>query len=501
MNRLFLFTLSTCGFATVAIAAPPAQDLPNVVWIIVEDMSANFGCYGETTIKTPSVDRLAAEGVRFSNAFVTAPVCSACRSAMITGMYQTSIGAHHHRSGRGKVKIHLPDFVTPAPKLFHNAGYTTLNLTFEEFVYSPERVREDAKVSIAKTDYNFEWDEAMYDRVHWLARKAGQPFFCQIQLRGGKLRGHGDGERWPREVEKVLGTRTAAENVTLPPYLPDDPLIREDWAQYLDTVRYADWEVGRIVDWLRETGELDRTYIFFLTDHGISHVRNKQFCYDGGMHVPLIICGPGVKTGHVREDVVEQIDLAATSLALTGIDIPSWMQGRDILTADYVPRPVAISARDRCDETVDRIRAVRTRRWKYIRNFYPERPYLSPNRYKDGKPIVKTMRRLHAAGKLDDAQSRIMAETRPAEELYDIEADPYELANLAGQAEHAATLGELRQALHDWMKWSGDRGQQPEPPALYDSDMAVNLNTKSSDQAVILQQNIKLMKQWAEAGK
>ena len=275
MNRLFLFTLSTCGFATVAIAAPPAQDLPNVVWIIVEDMSANFGCYGETTIKTPSVDRLAAEGVRFSNAFVTAPVCSACRSAMITGMYQTSIGAHHHRSGRGKVKIHLPDFVTPAPKLFHNAGYTTLNLTFEEFVYSPERVREDAKVSIAKTDYNFEWDEAMYDRVHWLARKAGQPFFCQIQLRGGKLRGHGDGERWPREVEKVLGTRTAAENVTLPPYLPDDPLIREDWAQYLDTVRYADWEVGRIVDWLRETGELDRTYIFFLTDHSISHVRTS----------------------------------------------------------------------------------------------------------------------------------------------------------------------------------------------------------------------------------
>jgi arylsulfatase A-like enzyme len=341
----------------------------------------------------------------------------------------------------------------------------------------------------------------MYDRVHWLAREAGRPFFCQIQLHGGKLRGHGDGQRWPRQVEKVLGSRTEARDVTLPPYLPDDPVIREDWAQYLDTVRYTDWEVGQIVGRLRETGELDRTYVFFLTDHGISHVRNKQFCYDGGIHVPLIVCGPAVSPGRVREDMVEQIDLAATSLALAGIEPPSWMQARDILASDGTSRRYAISARDRCDETVDRIRAVRSRRWKYIRNFYPERPYLAPNRYKDNKPIIQAMRRLHATGKLNDAQSRIMATTRLTEELYDLEADPYELANLAGRAEHAATLQEMREALQDWIKWSGDRGQQPEPPGMYDSDMAVYLNTNSSDQAADLRRNIDIMKQWAQAGK
>ncbi|QDU61894.1 Arylsulfatase [Planctomycetes bacterium Pan216] len=477
---------------------------PNIVWIVVEDMSADFRCYGQKVIETPNVDRLAKQGVKFTNAVVTAPVCSACRSALVTGMYQTSIGAHQHRSGRGEKKIHLPDFVVPVPELFQKADYHVNNLSFGDFVRSEAQVKKNPKVKTAKTDYNFESDPAMYDATHWAARKPGQPFFCQVQLRGGKLRGPGDGEKWPKQVEKTLGSRTDPSRVTLPPYLPDDPVIREDWAQYLDTVRYTDWEVGKILERLEQAGVLDQTYIYFLTDHGISHVRNKQYLYDGGMHVPLIVKGPAIEPASVREDPVEQIDLGASSLVLAGVGKPAWMQGRDIFAADYVPRDYAVSARDRCDETVDRIRALRSPRWKYIRNFHPERPYLAPNRYKDNKPILQAMRRRHASGQLNAEQARIMADTRPEEELYDLKNDPYEATNLAESPDHALRLISMRRALSDWVHWSGDRGQQTEPEGMYDSDMAVYLKAlerRQPEGAQEIRDNIAQMKAWAAEGK
>src|SRR5688572_16643005 len=207
------------GVASPAGAGAPAR--PNIVWIIAEDMSPDFACYGETTIRTPNVDRLAAEGVKFERAFVTGPICSISRSALLTGMYQTSIGAHHHRSGRGELKIHLPQGVTPVPRLFKDAGYHTSNVTTADFT------KEGDRVAIAKTDYNFEWDESMYDTTHWSVRKPGQPFFAQVQMNGGKLRGPGNTDRWPARVERTLGSRTPAAAVKLPPYLPDDPVIRE----------------------------------------------------------------------------------------------------------------------------------------------------------------------------------------------------------------------------------------------------------------------------------
>ena len=178
-----------------ALTAPTPQERPNILWLIVEDMSPHFSCYGETSITTPHVDRLAAEGVLFQNAFVTAPICSIARSALITGRYQTSIGTHHHRSGRGELKIQLPPPVTPILDAFQDAGYQTLNLSINEFLRGDQEVRRDPKVRIAKTDYNFEWDQTLYDRVHWTHRAAGQPFFAQVQLRGGKLRGHGNKPR------------------------------------------------------------------------------------------------------------------------------------------------------------------------------------------------------------------------------------------------------------------------------------------------------------------
>ncbi len=468
-------------------------------------MSANFSCYGETRIQTPNVDRLAREGTRFSKAFITCPVCSPCRSALITGMYQTSIGAHHHRSGRGVEKIRLPDGVQPAPVLFQKAGYYTC-------IGGP-LVWGKAE-TLGKTDYNFEWDRAMYAGNDWATgatgatgsgrkRVAQQPFFMQVQLHGGKYR---EGRNWPEVARRELGSFTNPSDVALPPYYPRDPLILEDWARYLDAVRYTDKQVGEVLERLEKEGILDQTVIFFMTDHGISHARGKQFLYDEGTHVPLVVRGPGIDKGKVRDDLIEHIDLAATSLALAGIDVPRWMQGRNVLARDYAPRDAVFAARDRCDETVDHIRGVRTERFKYIRNYLPDRPHLQPNRYKDNKPIVKRLRELHAAGKLDELQEKLLfAPTRPAEELYDLRDDPFEIKNLASNPAHRQTLIEMRERLARWEVATNDRGRQPEPESMYDSDMAVYLGEqggqKPGGQVDVLRKNIELMKRWAKEGK
>jgi arylsulfatase A-like enzyme len=483
-------TLWCSALALMPTLDAQAQDSrPNIVWIVVDDMSANFSCYGETTIRTPHVDRLAREGTRFAKAFVTAPVCSPCRSALITGMYQTSIGAHHHRSGRGVETIHLPEGVAPVPVLFQRAGYYTA-------IGGPQ-VRGKG---LGKTDYNFEWDPSMYDGNDWAGRRPGQPFFMQVMLHGGKYR---EGKNWEETVRRELGEPTRPEEVTLPPYYPRDPLIRTDWARYLDAVRYTDKQVGDVLRRLEEEGLLDQTIVMFMTDHGISHARGKQFLYDEGIHVPWVIRGPGIPRGQTRDDLVEHIDMAATSLALAGIPIPSSMQGRNVLARDDQPRDAVFAARDRCDETVDHIRSVRTDRFKYIRNFLPDRPHLQPNRYKDNKPIVRKLRELHASGQLDELQERLLfAPRRPREELYDLNADPHEIHNLADDPAHLDTLKALRARLEQWMETSGDRGRQPESAAMYDSDMAVYLQSKAaSEQDQVLRRNIALMKRWAAEGK
>ncbi len=458
---------------------------PNIVWIIVEDMSCHFGCYGETSIRTPNVDRLAAEGVKFDKAFVTAPVCSPCRSALITGMYQTSIGAHQHRSGRGTEKIHLPSKIRLVPAMFREAGYYTCNGFIENRRKRP-----------GKTDYNFEYDKAVYDGTDWADRKPGQPFFAQVQLAGGK----GRTKKTPKPIDPA--------DVKLPPYYPDDPVIRDDWAQYLNAAMNTDIQVGQIVQRLRNEGIYNNTFIFFMTDHGISHARGKQFLYDEGTRVPLIVRGPGLKAGTVREDLVIHIDMAATSLALAGITVPEWMEGKDILAEDYQRRDHIVSARDRCDETVDRIRCVRTDRYKYICNFYPNRPYLQPCAYKDKKEILKALRRLHKEGKLNRDQKLIMAERRPKEELYDLQKDPWELHNLAGDDSHRRILSNMRKMLDQWIRETNDRGQHRESEAMYDSDMKVyvdGMKKRSGDEwarhAELIERNIALMKKWQAEGK
>src|SRR5688572_16124970 len=455
MKRLSLLVI--LSFASLAAQAAGAETRPNILWFVVDDMSANLSCYGEKTIQTPNIDRLAREGTKFNHAFTTAPVCSPCRSAFITGMYQTTIGAHQHRSGRGEEKIHLPAGVEPVPAIFQRAGYFTAIGTGLPSVNrqgKKAKAKADGSRGLGKTDYNFEWDQKIYDSNDWAGRKQGQPFFMQVQLGGGKLRGGSDTsarERSERAKEE-FGSGTDPEKVTLPPYYPSDPVLLRDWAAYLDAVRFTDKHVGDVISRLEAEGILEQTLVIFATDHGISHARGKQFLYDEGTHVPLVVRGPGIAKGKVRDDLVELIDITPISLAAAGISIPSAMQAKNVFATEYRPREFVYAARDRCDETTERIRSVRSDRFLYIRNFHPQRTHLQPNAYKDGKSIVQTLRALHGAGRLDPvAEKLLFSPTRPAEELYEWTTDRWQVKNLAGDATHQVTLEKLRGRLDQWM--------------------------------------------------
>lgn len=488
----------TLMFTMAWPATSAADERPNLVWIIVDDMSVNFSCYGETAIQTPNVDALAEQGVRFTNAYVTAPVCSTCRSAFITGMYQTAIGAHNHRSGRGSEKIRLPDGIPMLPSLFQDAGYQT---SITGWPIKPKNRK-------GKTDYNFEWDAEIYDSADWTDRKPGQPFFCQIQTPGGKRRGATSekSKSFQQQCKKIFGDITDVSKVTLPPYYPNEPAILQDWAAYLDSCRYTDHLVGEVVARLKETGDYDNTIILFMTDHGISHARGKQFLYDEGLHVPLVIAGPGIESGTTRTDLVEHIDIAALSLSIAGIEIPTTMQAQDILASDYAPRDAVFAARDRCDETVDYIRSVRTKRFKYIRNYLPARPHLQPCAYKDKKEILQSLRSAYAAGRLNELQSQLLfADSRPEQELYDLQADPFETQNLATNPKFKSQLEQMQARLSKWEVETNDQGRTPESDKMFDSDMKVYVNTVQrkgdAKQQQILNDNINLMRKWKNEGK
>jgi arylsulfatase A-like enzyme len=461
------------------------EERPNILWIVVEDMSCHFGYNKEPLVNTPNVDRLAGEGIVYNNAYVSAPVCSASRSAMITGMYQTSIGAHHHRSSRGEMKIHLPEGIKTIPEYMSDAGYYTCNTNHNL----------DGK---GKEDYNFVYStEDLYDGIDWSGRAEGQPFFAQVQLRGGKLR---NVPRWYEEVVAGLDPDilVSEEDVKLPPYYPDVEAFRHDWTIYLNAVQYTDVKVGQILKRLEQDGLMENTVVFFITDHGISQARGKQFLYDEGARIPFIIWAPESYRPEIREDLIIHIDMAATTLQLAGIEIPEYLDANPLLGDDYIPREYIVTARDRCDETVDHIRSVRRDNYKYIRNYLPMRPYLQPCRYKDNKPWMPVLRDLDRQGKLNEVQQLVTAKTRPAEELYNLSADPFEINNLADNVQYKEVLSQLRSDLEGWIAETGDKGINPESEEMYDSDMAVYLGRKENQE---IKDNIALMKKWAEEGK
>jgi arylsulfatase A-like enzyme len=324
----------------------------------------------------------------------------------------------------------------------------------------------------------------------------------QVQLHGGKLRGASatQYENFDQQVKAVFDEATAPSQVMLPPYYPRDPILLKDWSTYLDSVRITDHHVGLVMQRLRKEKLIDNTLIIFLTDHGISHARGKQFLYDEGTHIPLIIRGPKVNQGTTRTDLVEHIDVAAVSLAAANIEIPKTMQGQNLLAPDFQPKQAIFAARDRCGEAVDQIRSVRSERYLYIKNFYPQRPHLMPSTYKDGKLIIQRLRELHMNQRLSQLSEKLLfAPTRAAEELYLYGQDKWQTINLADDPQYSQTLAEHRQRLDQWIEETNDPG--PETLEVYTLETEDQMKaTKNKTTRESYRANTELYKRWAQEG-
>lgn len=425
---------------------------PNIIWIVADGMSPHWSCYGETTIQTPCIDRLANEGIRFNRAFATSSLSSPSFSALFTGYYQTRMGSHHHPSQRNEEEgagdslyqssYHVP--VKSIPERFQDVGYFT--------VLAGNGRNVDEEELSPKLDCNFIWDENIYDGDDWFVRGSDQPFFAQIQLAGGKGR------------EAQVTNPVNPNDVQLPPYYPDHPVLREDWARYLNSIIQFDLEVGKIMDRLSEEGIEDNTIVFVFSVNGMNHLRGKQFLYDEGIRVPFIIWGPKtLSRGKVNNELVSLIDVSATSLAIAGIPVPDGMDSRSLLGGNQKKREFIAAAVDRCDETVDCIRCIRTENVKYIRNYFADRTYIQPNQARDSLQITQTMKDLLQDGQLLPMQSQIFSENRPPEELYIFYEDLYELNNLAPSRRYSGLLNKMRQFHLEWMRESRDLGLIPEP--------------------------------------
>ncbi len=454
---LFLMFLFFSCSGKRELKANNRPEKPNILWIYLEDTAPLLSCYGTSLISTPNIDNLATNGVLYTNVFVPAPVCSASRSSIITGIMATTLGAqNHHGSRTVESAIYLPNHVKTIPELFKKDGYFTFNN--------------------GKDDYNFIYDrKELYDQdytYHPLYGKGGvrldlstlkgkEPFFGQIQLYGGK-------EIFSDSFKENVKTPVDRSKIELPPYLPNHPDIIEEYANHLDAIQITDEKVGDIIKKLEDSHLLDNTIVFFFSDHGMRMTRNKQFLYDGGLHVPLIIAdfskgNKALKPGSTNDDLIGGLDIGTSSLALACIPIPGYMEGRNIFNDSVAPREYVISTRDRCDFTIDRIRSVRSKEFKYIRNFKTDRPYTQPTYMDvDGIKFVQVMKQLHKEKKLDCVQDRFMSDERPSEELYDVKTDPFEINNLARDPEHSETLKKFADILNQWIVETDDKAQYGE---------------------------------------
>jgi uncharacterized sulfatase len=444
--------IQVCPTCSTRDSSDEAGTHPNILWLTAEDMSPNLGAYGDLYAVTPHIDRLAREGVRYLNAFAPIGVCAPARSSLITGMYAPAIGSHHMRS-----KAILPEGFKLYPEHLREAGYYATNNS--------------------KEDYNLRrpppgtWDESS-TRAHWRNRKEGQPFFAIFNFTStheSQIRLAEDAYR-RRVKDFAPGELHDPARAPLPPYHPDTAEVRRDWARYADMITYMDREVGKTLAELEEDGLAEETIVFFYSDHGAGMPRSKRWLYDSSLRVPLIVrfpekyrhLAPG-KPGSTTDRLVTFVDLGPTALSLAGVKVPPHMHGRPFLGAEETePRRYVHGFRDRMDERYDLLRAVRDERYKYIRNYLPHLPYAQHVSYMYEMPAMKAWARLHGEGKLVGAERYFFA-PKAAEELYDTRADPHEVHNLAGSADHRAILERLAAELDRWIAEIGDLGFLPEP--------------------------------------
>ena len=438
--------------AGAKVGAAADRSRPNILWISAEDISPHLGCYGDPHAITPNLDRLAEESVRYSRVFTTAGVCAPCRSGIITGMYQTTLGTHHMRS-----RARLPDQVKPFPTYLREAGYFATNNSKEDYQF----------VTPADT-----WDESSR-QAHWRGAGENQPFFAVFNFTGCHESGITQAEKYQLVTSQLRPDQrqNAKLLTTLPPYYPDTPRTREDWKRNYELITAMDAWAGQLIDQLKADGLYEETIIMFWSDHGVGLPRAKRWLYDSGTHVPLIVRIPEKyravdegEPGSVVDDLVSSIDLGPTVLNLAGLEVPAHCQGRPFLGKNLpAPRQYVYGARDRMDERYDIIRMVRDKRFKYLRNYEPLKEYYQRMETPEKGATMQELRRAHVAGQLPSAAARYFADSKPVEELYDTSSDPHELNNLADDPRQADVLQRLRKAHLAWVERTRDLGLMAEP--------------------------------------
>ena len=456
---IWLLGISSSRFEATIHAADTVQQ-PNILWITTEDMSPRLGCYGDRTVPTPNIDRLASESVRFTRAFGVYGTCSPNRHTLITGLYPNSTGGMAQRVTKRTAalsKITDPELLAiPVYEATPPAGARC----FSEYL----RMAGYFCTNNVKTDYQFAtpitaWDENS-DKAHWRNRPDKKmPFFSVFNYMGTH----------ESRIFKQTSPRVVDPgDVELPPYYADTPLIRRDVARQYDNIAGLDKFVAKLLAELKEDGLAENTIVFFFSDHGDGLPRMKRWVYDSGIRVPLLVRFPdGSKAGTTDGRLVSFVDFAPTVLRLAGLPTQDYMHGRPFFGADrFEPRKYIYACRDRMDPAPETIRAVRDDRFKYVRNYRPDLPYIGYIPYRDQQEIMQEFHRLIANGKLGPKQWQFTAKKKPLEELYDTESDPHEINNLASDPRYFDKLAELRTAHQAWTERVNDLGRLPESEML-----------------------------------
>lgn len=441
--------------APMTWAQTPDGDRPNVLWITSEDNSPYLACYGDAQAKTPNLDQLAAKGVRYRNAFSSAPVCSAARSTLITGMHASSAGVHNHRSSQA-----IPDGFKLYPELIREAGY-----------YCTNNSKTDYNVSVnGRRGTKACWDECS-GRAHYKNRASGQPFFAVFNL-GVSHEGQTTDQAYNRRRAQGLFPADRVvppDQVKLPPYHADTPVIRENWSRYYDNMWLMDKQVGDILTELSKRGLAEDTIVFYYADHGGALPRGKRNIHDSGTRVPLIIRIPEkfkdlapAKAGQWINAPVAFVDFPATLLSLLEIPIPQYYEGKAFMGSQAKRQDHVFLFRGRMDERYDTVRAVRTDRALYINNLTPHRPWGQYYFYPfNVMPSMSAWYKAFKAGQCNPIQARYWQD-KPGEEFYLVDSDPYQIKNLAQERRYADTIDHLRQILRLRLVETRDAGLIPE---------------------------------------
>jgi len=451
MNKLLLVVSVLLSAFLVMPANAQIPKKPNIIWLMAEDMSLDLGCYGMAAVKTPNLDKMAKDGILYYNAMCTNPICSPSRSAMMTGVQQDMIDAHNHRSNREK-SLRLD--VKPFTYYLRKCGYTCI--LGNNLVYTKGE----------KIDCNFKWEKTgswdgithfgLFDKLDNFTKK-DEPFFSQIQL----LRTHrGD---WWKETTAESKHPVNPNDVVLPPYLPNVPKVRQEFASYLDQIEYADNEVSLLINDLNKKGMLDHTIIIFIGDNGRDEVKGKGYLYTPGLNIPMIAWGNGIKPGQRVKQIVSSLDITASILDLAGVKIPDYYIGKPLFNKETGKaiggEDSFYGARDTWDEIPDCSRSISTLKYEYIRNYKPEIPWDAHQQYLDFyRPAIHVLRKMKAEGKLDVAQLLFMRDRKPKEELFDVVNDPYEIHDLAENPKYQDVLATMKTKMDKWQATHEDDG-------------------------------------------